>query len=39
VTVPAGEGPARMPLGVQLVGVAGTDARTLAAARWVEGVL
>jgi Asp-tRNA(Asn)/Glu-tRNA(Gln) amidotransferase A subunit family amidase len=36
VTVPAGRGPAGMPLGVQLVGLAGADARTLAAARWVE---
>jgi Asp-tRNA(Asn)/Glu-tRNA(Gln) amidotransferase A subunit family amidase len=36
VTVPAGEGPAGMPLGVQLVGVPGADARTLAAAKWVE---
>jgi len=39
VTVPAGEGPAGMPLGVQLVGPPGGDARTLAAARWVERVL
>jgi Asp-tRNA(Asn)/Glu-tRNA(Gln) amidotransferase A subunit family amidase len=39
VTVPAGVGPAGMPLGVQLVGLAGSDARTLAAARWVESVL
>jgi amidase len=36
VTVPAGVGPAGMPLGVQLVGLPGSDARTLAAARWVE---
>jgi Asp-tRNA(Asn)/Glu-tRNA(Gln) amidotransferase A subunit family amidase len=39
VTVPAGEGPAGMPLGIQLVGLPGADARTLAAARWVESVL
>jgi amidase len=39
VTVPAGVGPAGMPLGVQLVGLPGSDARTLAAARWVESVL
>lgn len=39
VTVPAGQGPAGMPLGVQLVGLAGADARTLAAARWVEARL
>jgi Asp-tRNA(Asn)/Glu-tRNA(Gln) amidotransferase A subunit family amidase len=38
VTVPAGVGPAGMPLGVQLVGLPGGDARTLAVARWVEGV-
>jgi amidase len=36
VTVPAGVGPAGMPLGVQLVGLPGSDARTLAVARWVE---
>jgi amidase len=36
VTVPAGKGPAGMPLGIQLVGLPGTDAKTLAAARWVE---
>ena len=39
VTVPAGVGPAGMPLGVQLVGLPGSDARTLAVARWVESVL
>ena len=38
VSVPAGEGPAGMPLGVQLVGVPRGDARTLAVARWVESV-
>lgn len=36
VTVPAGKGPAGMPLGIQIVGLPGKDARTLAAARWVE---
>ena len=36
VTVPAGLGPSGMPLGVQIVGRPGEDARTLAAARWVE---
>jgi Asp-tRNA(Asn)/Glu-tRNA(Gln) amidotransferase A subunit family amidase len=36
VTVPAGKGPNGMPLGVQLVGRIGDDARVLAAARWVE---
>ncbi|HZO00302.1 MAG TPA: amidase [Burkholderiales bacterium] len=39
VTVPAGEGPAGMPVGVQLVGPRGADARTLAVARWVEQAL
>jgi amidase len=38
VTVPAGSGPAGMPLGIQLAGLAGGDARTLAVARWVESV-
>jgi Asp-tRNA(Asn)/Glu-tRNA(Gln) amidotransferase A subunit family amidase len=36
VTVPAGKGPAGMPLGIQIVGLPGKDARTLAAASWVE---
>jgi len=39
VTVPAGEGPAGMPLGIQLVGLPGADARTLAVAAWAEQVL
>ena len=39
VTVPSGVGPAGMPLGVQIVGLPGADARTLAAARWVETAL
>lgn len=39
VTVPAGDGPAGMPMGIQIVGLPGTDARTLAVARWVEGAL
>ena len=41
VTVPAGEGPAGLPLGVQLVRPYGgerADAHLLAVARWVEGV-
>jgi len=44
ITVPAGEGSAGLPLGVQLVGVASgnhadrVDAHLLAVARWVEGV-
>jgi Asp-tRNA(Asn)/Glu-tRNA(Gln) amidotransferase A subunit family amidase len=36
VTVPAGEGPAGMPVGIQIVGLPGADARTLAVAAWVE---
>jgi Asp-tRNA(Asn)/Glu-tRNA(Gln) amidotransferase A subunit family amidase len=39
ITVPAGEGPAGMPLGVQLVRPYGGDAHLLAAARWVEAQL
>ncbi|HEX6156857.1 MAG TPA: amidase [Burkholderiales bacterium] len=39
VTVPAGDGPAGMPMGIQIVGLPGTDARTLAVARWVERAL
>ncbi|GGG52140.1 amidase [Caldovatus sediminis] len=36
VTVPAGTGPRGLPLGVQIVGRAGEDARTLAWAEWVR---
>ena len=39
VTVPAGLGPASMPLGVQFVGLPGADARTLAVAKWAESAL
>jgi Asp-tRNA(Asn)/Glu-tRNA(Gln) amidotransferase A subunit family amidase len=42
VTVPAGDGPGGLPLGVQLVRPYGgdrADAHLLAVARWVEGVL
>jgi Asp-tRNA(Asn)/Glu-tRNA(Gln) amidotransferase A subunit family amidase len=39
ISVPAGEGPAGMPLGVQLVGLPRGDAHTLAIARWVERAL
>ena len=39
VTVPAGSGPAGLPLGVQLVGLPGSDLKTLAVARWVENVV
>jgi Asp-tRNA(Asn)/Glu-tRNA(Gln) amidotransferase A subunit family amidase len=36
VHVPLGKGPNGLPLGVQLVGRIGDDARVLACARWVE---
>ncbi len=36
VTVPAARGPAGLPIGVQLVGRLGDDARTLAVARFAE---
>lgn len=39
ITLPTGLGPAALPLGLQLVGVPGDDARLLAAARWVEEAL
>ena len=39
VTVPAGRGPAGMPLGVQLCGLPGADARTLGVAQWARRVL
>jgi amidase len=39
VTVPAGLGPSRMPLGLQVVGPPRHDARVLAAAAWVERAL
>lgn len=39
VTVPAGDGPGGLPLGIQLVGLPGADARTLAAAKWTEQAL
>jgi Asp-tRNA(Asn)/Glu-tRNA(Gln) amidotransferase A subunit family amidase len=39
VTVPAGLGPSRMPLGVQIVGPRRHDARVLACAVWVEEAL
>ncbi len=39
VTVPAGSGPNGLPLGAQIVGPAGSDALTLAAAAWLENVL
>jgi len=36
VTVPAGKGPNGLPVGVQIVGRIGDDARTLAAAQWIQ---
>jgi Asp-tRNA(Asn)/Glu-tRNA(Gln) amidotransferase A subunit family amidase len=39
VTVPAGEGPAGLPLGIQIVGRCGDDARVLAAAAWVAAAV
>jgi len=39
VTVPAGEGPDRLPLGIQIVGRRGEDRATLAWAQWVAGAL
>jgi amidase len=39
VNVPAGVGPAGLPLGVQIVGLPGEDARVLSAAAWVEWAL
>jgi amidase len=36
VTVPIGSGPNGLPLGLQLVGRIGDDARVLAAAAWIE---
>jgi Asp-tRNA(Asn)/Glu-tRNA(Gln) amidotransferase A subunit family amidase len=39
VTIPAGRGPAGLPIGVQLVGRAGDDARTLRAAAFLERIL
>jgi Asp-tRNA(Asn)/Glu-tRNA(Gln) amidotransferase A subunit family amidase len=39
VCVPAGTGPNGMPLGLQVIGRVGDDARTLACAAWIEGAL
>ena len=36
VNVPAGRGPKGLPLGVQVVGRIGDDARVLACAHWIE---
>jgi Asp-tRNA(Asn)/Glu-tRNA(Gln) amidotransferase A subunit family amidase len=39
ITVPAGKGPNGLPVGVQIVGRIGDDARALAAAQWVQALL
>ena len=39
ITVPAGTGPAGLPLGLQIVGRIGDDAAVLAAAHWVGAAL
>jgi Asp-tRNA(Asn)/Glu-tRNA(Gln) amidotransferase A subunit family amidase len=39
VSVPAGMGPGGLPIGVQIVGRIGADARTLAAAAFLEDAL
>ncbi len=39
INVPAGRGPSGLPLGVQIVGLPGLDARVLACAAWVEAEL
>lgn len=39
ITLPAGDGPSGLPLGVQLVAPRGRDETLLAAARWAERVL
>jgi Asp-tRNA(Asn)/Glu-tRNA(Gln) amidotransferase A subunit family amidase len=39
ITVPAATGPKGLPVGVQIVGRIGDDARTLAAAQWIQGLL
>ncbi len=39
VTVPAGTGPNGLPLGIQIVGLPGTDKATLAWAQWVASAL
>ena len=39
VSVPAGVGPSGLPLGLQIVGPPGQDARVLACAAWVESTL
>jgi Asp-tRNA(Asn)/Glu-tRNA(Gln) amidotransferase A subunit family amidase len=39
ITVPAGQGPGGLPLGVQLIAAAGNDAGLMRAAGWVERML
>jgi Asp-tRNA(Asn)/Glu-tRNA(Gln) amidotransferase A subunit family amidase len=39
IAIPNGRGPAGLPIGLQLVGRRGDDARLLATASWVEATL
>jgi Asp-tRNA(Asn)/Glu-tRNA(Gln) amidotransferase A subunit family amidase len=39
ITVPAGVGPSGLPLGLQIVGLPGHDARVLGCAAWLEQAL
>jgi Asp-tRNA(Asn)/Glu-tRNA(Gln) amidotransferase A subunit family amidase len=39
VSVPVMKSPAGLPLGLQVIGRIGDDARTLACAQWIEGAL
>ena len=39
LTLPVGRGPQGLPLGLQVVGASGDDARLLGAARWIEQAL
>jgi Asp-tRNA(Asn)/Glu-tRNA(Gln) amidotransferase A subunit family amidase len=39
IVLPSGLGPQRLPIGLQLVGAPGADARLVVAARWVEAQL
>ncbi|MGH8741491.1 MAG: amidase, partial [Burkholderiales bacterium] len=39
VSLPVMKSPAGLPLGLQVIGRLGDDARTLACAKWIEGAL
>jgi Asp-tRNA(Asn)/Glu-tRNA(Gln) amidotransferase A subunit family amidase len=39
LTIPASQGPNGMPVGIQIVGPAGTDRRTMSAAQAIAGAL